>query len=157
MKPIKEMQMNSISDSKTCSQPIFPMQTLHVAPWPDHVINLKGYAPKSAYVENYWLPILGPTTTFLLRKISTSFECSEDSEFILYPFEWAQNLGVHPRGGKHGPFWKSITRACRFKLAQIGKNRLYVRKKLPPLSIRQVEKLPRHLQISHLESKRITN
>ena len=36
---------------------------LRVEPWPDPVIDEVGHDPRSAYVETFWLPVLGPSTT----------------------------------------------------------------------------------------------
>jgi hypothetical protein len=36
---------------------------LPVRPWPDPVIDALGHDPRSAYVERFWLGILGPSTT----------------------------------------------------------------------------------------------
>jgi hypothetical protein len=33
---------------------------LPVRPWPDSVIDALGHDPRSAYVERFWLGILGP-------------------------------------------------------------------------------------------------
>jgi hypothetical protein len=43
--------------------PESPPTTLTVRPWPDGVIDALGHDPRSAYVEQFWLGILGPSTT----------------------------------------------------------------------------------------------
>ena len=43
--------------------PIPTTATLAVRPWPDPVIDALGHDPRSAYVEQYWLGILGPSST----------------------------------------------------------------------------------------------
>ena len=43
------------------------LDTLTIRSWPDEVIDLLGHHPCSTYVENFWLGVLGPSTTFLLR------------------------------------------------------------------------------------------
>ena len=43
------------------SLPTFPTDRLHIRPWTDPVIDRLGHAPRSAYVETYWLGILGPS------------------------------------------------------------------------------------------------
>ena len=37
-----------------------PPDDIHVRPWPDPVIDAVGLDPRSAYVERFWLGILGP-------------------------------------------------------------------------------------------------
>ena len=61
----------------------------------------------------------------------------------------SRELGLGMKGGKHGPFWRSIERACRFGAAQRSGQALAVRKKLPPLTSRQIERLPPHLKTAH--------
>src|SRR3954447_18606141 len=43
--------------------------TITVVPWPDDVIDALGHDPRSNYVETYWLGTLGPSTTWLLRRL----------------------------------------------------------------------------------------
>ena len=45
-----------------------PRQTLTIRPWADPVIDRVGHDPRSSYVEQFWLAILGPSTTWLLRR-----------------------------------------------------------------------------------------
>src|ERR1700679_327867 len=52
--------------------------TLAVVPWPDPVIDTLGYDPRSWYVEQFWLPIVGPTATWLLRRIVSRFDTEPD-------------------------------------------------------------------------------
>ncbi len=33
---------------------------LHIRPWSDDVVDKLGFDPRSSYVEDFWLPILGP-------------------------------------------------------------------------------------------------
>lgn len=34
---------------------------LTIRPWPDEVIDALGHDPRSAYVERFWLGVLGPS------------------------------------------------------------------------------------------------
>ena len=45
--------------------------TLTIQPWPDPVIDTVGHDPRSAYVETFWLPTLGPTALLLLRHLAS--------------------------------------------------------------------------------------
>ena len=38
-----------------------PHPQLAIEPWPDPVIDRLGHDPRSAYVERFWLSILGPS------------------------------------------------------------------------------------------------
>ncbi|MEM7338572.1 MAG: hypothetical protein AAF467_07995 [Actinomycetota bacterium] len=126
----------------------FPEPSLSVRALTDPVLDVLGHDPRSPYVEQYWLSILGPSSTLLLRRLAARLETEPDG-FDLDPAEWAMELGVGARGGKHSPFWRSIDRACRFGMARRNGPTLMVRRRLPPLTVRQVERLPDHLRRAH--------
>ena len=46
-----------------------PTDHLTIRPWPDVLIDAHGHDPRSEHVETYWLGILGPSTTWLLRRL----------------------------------------------------------------------------------------
>jgi hypothetical protein len=118
-------------------------------PWPDSVIDTLGHDPRSAYVERFWLPILGPSTTFLLRRIAAGLEISPDG-FDLDFAETARSLGLGARGGKHSPFQRAISRCVTFDAARRHPSgALAVRRHLPPLPQRHLIRLPDTLQEEH--------
>jgi hypothetical protein len=126
----------------------FPYDRLRVRPLVDPVLDALGHDPRSAYVEQYWLSVLGPSAILLLRRLANGLEAKPDG-FELDPTEWAQELGLGAKGGRHGPFWRSIDRICRFGAAQRNDDLLAVRRRLPPLTRRQTERLPDHLRRAH--------
>ena len=48
----------------------FDSETLTIRPWPDEVIDRLGFDPRSPYVERFWLGVLGPSTTWLMRRFA---------------------------------------------------------------------------------------
>jgi hypothetical protein len=123
--------------------------TLTVVPWPDVVIDSLGHDPRSRYVETYWLAVLGPSTTWLLRRLAFRLE-AEPGGFSLDLAETARSLGLGAKGGRHSPFVRALGRCVAFDLARPESyDSLAVRRRLPPLSRRQVLHLPRSLQQSH--------
>ncbi len=128
--------------------PTFPEDHLVVTALPDPVLDTLGHDPRSTYVEQYWLSILGPSATLLLRRLARDLETSPDG-FQLDPGQWALEMGVGAKGGKHGPFWRSIDRICRFGAARRNGRSLAVRRRLPPLTRRQVDRLPDQLRVAH--------
>ena len=48
----------------------FESDSLIREPWPDDVIDALGFDPRSPYVERFWLGVIGPSTTWLLRRIA---------------------------------------------------------------------------------------
>lgn len=127
----------------------FVTETLTIRPWPDPVIDSLGHDPRSAYVEQFWLGLLGPSTTWLLRRLASGLE-AEPAGFELHLPHTARAIGLGDKTGRHGPFVRALGRCCQFGLAQPhDRTTLAVRRKLPPLNRRQVERLPEPLQAAH--------
>ena len=122
---------------------------LRVTPWPDPLIDRLGHDPRSPYVEQFWLGILGPSTTWLMRRLAAGLDEAPEG-YDLPLADTAKALGLGTKGGKHSPFVRALGRACQFKLAQVcGGDGLAVRRKLPPLTAHQVRRLPAPLQDRH--------
>ena len=104
---------------------------LHIRRWSGDVVDKLGFDPGSSYVEDFWLPTLEPSTTWLLRRLAAGFEYSPDG-FGLNLAETARSLGLGDRSGQHSPFVRSINRTVQFGLAQVsGPEELSVRRRLP--------------------------
>ena len=84
------------------TDPVFPIPTVSVEPWPDPVIDELGHDPRSAYVERFWLPVLGPSTVWLLRRLADQLDRQPDG-FELDLVDTARCLGVGMRGGRNSP------------------------------------------------------
>jgi hypothetical protein len=122
---------------------------LHVRPWPDDVVDRAGYDPRSPYAEDFWLPVLGPSTLWLLRRFAAGFDYSPDG-FDLDLAETARSLGLSDRADRGSPFLRALNRTVGFGMAKLtGLEGLAVRRRLPPLSHRQVGHLSPALQERH--------
>ena len=128
--------------------PVFPEDRLIVRSWHDPVLDNLGHDPRSPYVEQFWLAVVGPSCLFLLRRLAARLERTPGG-FELDPLDWARQLGLGMKGGKHGPFWRALDRACRFRLAQRNGELLVVRRRMAPLTARQIKRLPPSLQQAH--------
>jgi hypothetical protein len=123
--------------------------TLWIVPWVDPIADPHGLPPCSRYVELYWLPIIGPSTTWLLRRLSYGLEVHDDG-FDLHLAECARSLGLGDRLGKNSPFCRAIQRLRTFELGRPqGPGVVAVRTVIPPLPLRHVQRLPASLQRSH--------
>ncbi len=137
-----------------------PHQThLIIRPWADPVVEAVGHPADGHYVELFWLGILGPTATWLLRRLAAGLEAYPDG-YELDLSETAASLGLTLVPGKHSPFTRSMDRCVMFGMAQRmredGADALAVRRRIPPLASRQVERLPNHLRLAHREWSRHT-
>lgn len=122
---------------------------LHIVPWPDPVIDALGFDPRSPYVETFWLGILGPSTTLLLRRLANGLDHSPEG-FVLPLAETATALGLGTRGGRNAPLFRSLARCCQFGTAMFsGTDSLAVRRRLPPLTQHQLGRLTPELRDSH--------
>lgn len=126
-----------------------PLETLSIRPWPDPVIDVLGHDPRSSYVEQFWLGILGPSTTWLLRRLAAGLDRSP-AGYELDLATTARELGLGQRGGRHSPFARALTRLVTFEVAQQpAEGILAVRRRVAPLNRRQVQRLPATLQAEH--------
>jgi hypothetical protein len=127
----------------------FASEMLSIRPWHDDVIDNLGFDPRSAYVETFWLGILGPSTTWLMRRLVAGLELEPDG-FNLPLAETARSLGLGDRNGRHSPFLRAVGRTVMFEVAYAsGPNELTVRRRLPPLNRRQLGRLSPVLQQAH--------
>ncbi|HET9692583.1 MAG TPA: hypothetical protein VFP61_15650 [Acidimicrobiales bacterium] len=132
----------------------FVSDELTIRPWPDDVIDRVGFDPRSTYVERFWLGVLGPSTTWLMRRFAAGFDESPDG-FVLPLGDTARALGLGERGGRHSPFLRSLNRVVMFELGTAtGVDELTVRRRLPPLNRRQLVRLSEQLQAEHDEWQR---
>jgi len=131
------------------ADPIEPTTTFAVESWSDPVIDQLGHDPRSAYVEAFWLPILGPSAVWLLRRLADGLDRNPEG-FELDLIDTAQSLGVGMRGGRNAPLLRTFARCCRFGAARMhGPTSLMVRRRLAPLTRAQTERLPQSLQARH--------
>ncbi len=127
----------------------FESDVLTIRPWEDDVIDRLGFDPRSPYVERFWLGVIGPSTTWLMRRMAAAFDSSPEG-FELPLGETARALGLGDRGGRHSPFLRTVNRMIQFELAQVAaSDELLVRRRLPPLSRRQTVRLSEALQEAH--------
>lgn len=125
-----------------------PDQTMVVYPWRDPVVERVGHDAGGDYVELFWLNSLGPTATWLLRRLSVIVVTQPDG-YAVDLNELALALGLGPDIGLSSSFARSLGRLVMFGLARVEGRHLEVRAVIPPLPGKQVERLPHHLQRAH--------
>ena len=128
---------------------VFETETVAVRPWEDEALDRLGYDPRSAYVERFWLGVIGPSTTWLLRRIAAGFDASPEG-FAMPLGETARALGLGDPGGRNSAFFRTLSRMIQFDLARVsGPSELEVMRRLPPLNRRQAMRLSPELQEAH--------
>lgn len=127
----------------------FDSDLVSVRPWDDESLQRTGIDPRSPYVERFWLAILGPSTTWLLRRLAAGFDAAPDG-FEMSLGETARALGLGDPGGRNSAFFRTVNRMVQFELARVPEpSRLEVVRRLPPLSRRQASRLSPALQEAH--------
>lgn len=122
---------------------------LLVRPWEDPVVDHQGHDPRSTYTETFWLPLLGPSATFLARKFASGLE-ADPAGFTVPAEDAARALGLGARGGRRSPFNRTLGRLAQFRLVYLdGEDIVLARRRFPALSRTQVSRLPPALQSAH--------
>ncbi len=128
--------------------------TIDVMPWSDPTVERRGYPIGDPYIEMFWLPVLGPTATWLLRRLATGLD-HEPQGYTVHMEDLARAIGVSYTHGRHNPFARALQRCVMFGVAQqisvIPHTTLAVRTVLPALSHRHIMRLPEQLQIAHAD------
>ncbi|WP_420638552.1 hypothetical protein [Candidatus Poriferisocius sp.] len=126
----------------------FTHGSLWIEPWRDLITEEHGYDPRSRYVEQFWLGVVGPTAAWLLRFVAQEFDNSPDGfELAMTPV--SLQLGISPKPGARGGLERALHRLVMFRLAAEGHAGYAIRRRLPPLNSSQLRRLPEHLQRAH--------
>jgi hypothetical protein len=135
-----------------------PQALLEVTPWHDPVIEENGFNIGDPYIEMFWLPVLGPTATWLLRRLATGLE-HEPHGYTVALDDLARGIGVTYSEGKHNPFGRALQRCIMFGVSQqvpsALSNVIAVRTVLPALSQRHLARLPDQLRNVHQNWSRV--
>jgi hypothetical protein len=123
--------------------------TVRVRAWIDSRTNEMCVHPRSLYVENFWLPVLGPSTTWLYRHLVDELEVSPLGVELDLD-DVARSLGLGGARGRHSAFGRSIVRLIHYGLAQRSEaGELAVRGAIGPVPRRHLIRLPASVQERH--------
>lgn len=119
-----------------------------ISPWIDPVVDRRGHDPRSTYVERFWLGTLGPTATWLLRRLVAGFDHHPDG-YELDLAATAQSLGLSYTQGNSSPFAKAFGRCIMFGLAHLRSDGYAIRRRIPEVARRHLVRLPHDVQTEH--------
>lgn len=130
-------------------------QPVTIHPWVDPLVDARGHDPRSIYVERYWLSVIGPTATWIMRRFADLFDEHPDG-FVLDLAHTAHTMGLSYERGPASPFGRALNRCVMFGLARELADGFSVRRRLPPVSARQLDRLPPDVRTEHDEWVRRT-
>lgn len=120
-----------------------------VVAWHDPVVDVTGFDPRSRYVELFWLPVVGPSASWLMRRLADELERSPDGASVELA-EVARGIGLGRRTGAGAPIERAIERCRRFGCVRRPAPRtIALRRRLPMLPPHRLAELPVHLQALH--------
>ena len=130
-------------------------RVLTIRPWIDPVVDDCGYDPRSRYVETFWLGVLGPTATWLLRRLVAGLDRQPDGcEIDLAVL--ARQMGLGFEVNRVTPFTRGIQRCVMFGLAHSIPSGLAVRRRIPPVAHRHLKRMPDSVRVAHDQWQRTT-
>lgn len=124
-----------------------------IRPWIDPLIDEEGHDVRSRYVETFWLGVLGPTATWLVRRLATGLDRSPDG-YELDLADTARSMGLSFTIGRASPFSKALQRCVMFGLAHPIPSGLAVRRRVPQVAHRHLRRMPEPVQRAHAEWER---
>jgi hypothetical protein len=125
------------------------METLtRITPWIDPLVDRRGHDPRSTYVERFWLGTLGPTATWLVRRLVAGFD-THPNGYDLDLTVTAQALGLSYSKGPSSAFARAFGRCIMFGLVHQRADGYAVRRLLPDLARRHLARLPEAVQLDH--------
>jgi hypothetical protein len=121
---------------------------LVIVPWRDPLIERLGHDALGDYVEMFWLGVLGPTATWLLRRLAVIAVAHPEGHRVDLP-ALASALGLGWDSNRTNAFGRALQRLMMFGMARQVDDAVAVRTVVPPLSVRHLSRLPEHLQRAH--------
>ncbi|MEM9042600.1 MAG: hypothetical protein AAGD33_22160 [Actinomycetota bacterium] len=119
-----------------------------IRPWIDPVVDEEGHDPRSHYVERFWLGVLGPTATWLLRRFVAGLDHDPDG-YELDLAVTAREMGLAYRTDRPSPFGRAMQRCTMFGLAHTTSDGLAVRRRIPRVAHRHLRRMPESVQVEH--------
>ncbi|MGA9277833.1 hypothetical protein, partial [Ilumatobacter sp.] len=125
-----------------------PTALVTIRAWVDPLMDDTGHDPRSRYVELFWLGVLGPTATWLLRRLVSGLDQHPDGYEIDLGLT-ARMMGMSYTSARSSPFSKALQRCTMFGLAHQTSDGLAVRRRIPAVAYRHLRRMPDAAQAAH--------
>jgi hypothetical protein len=121
------------------------LERLTFSPWPDPLIDPYGQHPGGDWSRLAWLPVIGPTSWLVWGTLTSQLQ--RDSQVTWDLDELAVTHGLVGGTGRNSVVRRTIGRLCQFHTLAPpdGDGRYLVRMTAPPLSRRQLHRLPAYV------------
>ena len=101
------------------------------------------------YVERCWLPVIGPSGTWCLRRLAAELDAHPEGTAMALG-ALARDLGLSDQLGRSAPLTRTMQRLSDFGLARFSDHDTFeVRTSVPPLGPRALARLSREAQDAH--------
>lgn len=121
---------------------------IHAHPHPDFEVQRVGFPLDHRYVEQCWAPIIGPSSTLLLRRLPWLWRSG--TSVTVDVGELGRSLGLGASVGKNTKITRTLQRLVQFRFADpVAPGELNVFTEAPPLSERQLDRVPMWTRVLH--------
>src|SRR4051812_7715010 len=121
---------------------------VHAVPHPATPVRQAGFPLDHPYLEHCWTPVIGPSSTLLLRRCSWLWREAAPAHVSLE--ELAGQLGLGKGTGRSSPIWHTVERVVRFRFAAMpAPGELHVYTEVPPVPSRRLDRLPGWCRAEH--------
>lgn len=126
--------------------------TLTIRSWPRPTP--EPHRAQSDYAERFWLPVIGPSGLWLLRWAQRELDergtRRSAGSVDIAADELALRIGLGAGNARQSPLRRSLKRLETFELARrLSESVVEFRTTLPPVSMRQLERMPVELRREH--------
>jgi hypothetical protein len=121
---------------------------LMVGAWRDSLVERHGYPATDLYCELFWLPRLGPSALWMLRRLAAT-AAAHPAPISVPVTDLSVSLGLSDHIGRNSAVAKTLRRLVAFDAATYSDQIYQVRLALGPLPQRHLAKLPPSLQELH--------
>ena len=122
--------------------------------WRDPLVERVGFPASSAYVETAWLPTLGPSATFALRRLGLLVTAQPNGVEVDLR-ELAVDLGLGNGTARQSPIARTLRRLELFGMAQWRGSVREVRAMVAPLPARHAARLSPGAAAAHRQMLRL--
>ena len=121
---------------------------IHAQPHPSLEVRRAGFSLDHRYVEQCWAPLIGPSSTLLLRRLPWLWR--EGTSVSVDVGDLGRSLGLGSAVGRNTKISRTLQRVVHFGFGEpCAPGELDVYTEVPPLSERQLARVPMWTRVLH--------